>query len=103
MLRGAGSSPKGDLPFFYQLLTLIQKKVKCSGVVKALITKVVSIVDFDKLKVITSRQSQAETPNYQLRDLVNNQSHYKFPRPATRCNQTQRWRRPCRPLPAKRI
>jgi len=49
---------------------------------------IVSIIDFDKLLVITSRQSQTETPNYHIRDLVNNSTkaitNFPDPQPALR-------------------
>jgi len=88
LMRGAGSSPKGNLPFLstFDINTKESKMLwRCES---PYYESVVSVVDFDKLQVITSRQSQAETPNYQLRDLVNNSikaiTNFPDPQPALR-------------------
>ncbi len=68
-MRGNGASAKGDLPFLntFDLKTKETKELwRCED---AYFESVSSILDFDKLLVITSRQSQTEQPNFYIRDL----------------------------------
>ncbi|MES2520292.1 MAG: prolyl oligopeptidase family serine peptidase [Bacteroidota bacterium] len=66
LMRGAGSSPKGDLPFLNSF-NLDTKETKtlwhCE---EPYYESVINILDFDKLSFVTSKQSQNETPNYFL-------------------------------------
>jgi len=66
---GAGASKDGDLPF-YSIFDLKEKKNnilwRCE---KGYYESVSDVLDAEKGLLITSRQSQTETPNYYLRDL----------------------------------
>lgn len=66
LMRGVGSSSKGDLPFLNSF-NVDTKEVKtlwrCQEPYYEIVT---SIIDFEKLSFITSRQGQRETPNYYL-------------------------------------
>ena len=88
LMRSVGSSPKGDMPFLasFDLDTKQQQILwRCTD---PYYESVISVLDFDKLQVITSRQSQAEQPNYYLRDLKNNSikavTNFPDPQPALR-------------------
>jgi dipeptidyl aminopeptidase/acylaminoacyl peptidase len=66
LMRGAGSSPKGDLPFLntFNLDTKETKEIwRCQEPNYETVT---NIVDFNKLSFVTSKQSQNATPNYFL-------------------------------------
>ena len=72
LMRSVGSTPKGDMPFLasFDLNTKEQHILwRCQD---PYYESVSTILDFEKLLVITNRQSQAEQPNYYLRDLKNN-------------------------------
>jgi dipeptidyl aminopeptidase/acylaminoacyl peptidase len=72
VMRGNGASSKGDLPFLntFDIYTKETKQLwRCEEPYYETIT---SMLDFDKLLVVTSRQSQTEQPNYYLRDIKNN-------------------------------
>ena len=66
LMRGAGASSKGDLPFLNSF-NVDTKEVKtlwrCQEPYYEVVT---NILDFDKLNFVTSRQGQNETPNYYL-------------------------------------
>jgi dipeptidyl aminopeptidase/acylaminoacyl peptidase len=67
LMKGAGSSPKGDLPFLntFNLNTKATSTLwRCE---EPYYESVTAILDFDKLDFVTSRQSQAEQPNFYLR------------------------------------
>lgn len=71
-MKGAGSSPKGDLPFIstFDINTKETKILwRCE---EPFYEAVIDVLDFDKLTVITNKQSQTIQPNYYLRDLKNN-------------------------------
>ena len=71
LMRSVGSTPKGDIPFLacFNLDTKQQNILwRCTDPYYETVT---TVLDFDKLLVITNRQSQAEHPNYYLRDLKN--------------------------------
>jgi dipeptidyl aminopeptidase/acylaminoacyl peptidase len=66
LMRGAGSSPKGDLPFLnsFNLDTKETKTLwRCE---EPYFESVINILDYDNLSFVTSKQSQNETPNYFL-------------------------------------
>lgn len=66
LMRGAGSSPKGDLPFLNSF-NIDTKETKTLWRSQEPYYEVVTgIIDFDKLSFVTSRQGQNETPNYYL-------------------------------------
>jgi dipeptidyl aminopeptidase/acylaminoacyl peptidase len=72
VMRGTGASAKGDLPFL-NLFDINTKQTKqmwrCE---EPNYESVVDIIDFDKLHIVTSKQSQTEPPNYFIRDLKSN-------------------------------
>lgn len=66
LMRGAGSSPKGDLPFLnsFNLDTKETKTLwRCE---EPYFESVINILDYENLSFVTSKQSQNETPNYFL-------------------------------------
>ena len=68
LMRGTGSSPKGDLPFLnsFNLDTKETKTLwRCE---EPYFESVINISDFNKLSFVTSKQSQDETPNYFLHE-----------------------------------
>ena len=70
-MRGNGASSKGDLPFLntFNIITKETKELwRCE---EPYYESVSSVLDYDKLLVITNRQSQDEQPNYYLKDLKN--------------------------------
>ncbi len=72
LMRSVGSTPKGDMPFLssFDLVTKQQDILwRCTDPYYETVT---TVLDFDKLLLITNRQSQAEQPNYYLHDLKNN-------------------------------
>ncbi|CAN5887256.1 S9 family peptidase [soil metagenome] len=88
LMRSVGSSPKGDLPFLasFDLNSKHQNILwRCTD---PYYESVVTVLDFDSLLVITNRQSQAEQPNYYLRDLRDNSvkavTNFPDPQPALR-------------------
>lgn len=71
-MRAVGSSPKGDLPFLntFDINTKETKQLwRCE---EPFYESVTTVLDYEKLLVITSKQSQTEQPNYYIRDLKNN-------------------------------
>ncbi|MEP7256495.1 MAG: hypothetical protein ABI666_12020, partial [Ferruginibacter sp.] len=71
-LRAVGSSPKGDLPFIssFDINTKETKQLwRCEEPYYETVT---DVLDFDKMIVVTNKQSQADPPNYYLRDIKNN-------------------------------
>lgn len=74
LMRGTGASPKGDLPFLssFDLETKETKMLwRCE---EPYYESVIDVLDFDKLIVITNKQSQTDPPNYFLKDLKQNTS-----------------------------
>lgn len=73
-MRGNGASANGDLPFLnsFNIKTKEVKELwRCE---EPFYESVSTILDYDKLIMITNRQSQDEAPNYYLRDLKNKTS-----------------------------
>jgi dipeptidyl aminopeptidase/acylaminoacyl peptidase len=71
-MRGIGASAKGDLPFLnsFNINTKETKQLwRCE---EPYYESVTSILDYDKLTIITNKQSQDEQPNYYIRDIKNN-------------------------------
>lgn len=69
LMTGAGASPKGDLPFLnaFDLNTKESKTLwRCE---EPYYESVITVLDFDKLEFVTSRQSQDVQPNFYLRNL----------------------------------
>jgi dipeptidyl aminopeptidase/acylaminoacyl peptidase len=72
MLFGMGASPDGDLPFLneYNISTKETKQLwRCE---KPFYETVTDVLDYEKMLVLTSKQSQTDAPNYYIRDLKNN-------------------------------
>lgn len=72
VMRGIGASSKGDLPFLntFDLNTKETKKLwRCE---EPYYETVSAVLDYDKMLVVTNKQSQTEQPNYYIRDLKNN-------------------------------
>ena len=88
LMEGEGASPKGDLPFLAEF-DLTQKK---NNIIwrseEPYYETIVEVIDADKKKVITRRESQTEVPNYLLRDLTTGSRTYLTsftdPQPALR-------------------
>ncbi|GAB2812380.1 S9 family peptidase [Ferruginibacter profundus] len=73
-MRGIGASSKGDLPFLntFNINTKETKQLwRCEEPYYETLT---DVLDFDKLIIITNKQSQTEQPNYYLRNLKDNSS-----------------------------
>ncbi len=71
VMRGNGASAKGDLPFLnsFDINTKETKQLwRCEEPYYETVT---DVLDYDKLIIVTNRQSQDEQPNYYLRDLKN--------------------------------
>lgn len=71
-MTGLGSSPNGDLPFLnsFDINTKATKQLwRCE---EPFYEAVTDVLDFDKMIIVTNKQSQTEQPNYYLRDLKNN-------------------------------
>jgi dipeptidyl aminopeptidase/acylaminoacyl peptidase len=69
LMTGAGASPKGDLPFLnsFDLDTKESKTLwRCE---EPYYESVITVLDFDKLEFVTSRQSQDVQPNFYIRSL----------------------------------
>ena len=74
VMRGNGASPKGDLPFLntFDINTKETKQLwRCE---EPYYESVTDVLDFDKMIIVTNKQSQTDPPNYYLRDLKNNSS-----------------------------
>lgn len=72
VMRGTGASAKGDLPFLntFDINTKETKQLwRCE---EPYYENVTAVLDYDKMIIITNKQSQTEQPNYYLRDLKNN-------------------------------
>ncbi|MBK6379966.1 MAG: S9 family peptidase [Chitinophagaceae bacterium] len=72
VMRGIGASPKGDLPFL-NTFDIYTKEIKqlwrCEEPYYETVT---DVLDYDKMIIVTNKQSQTEQPNYYIRDLKNN-------------------------------
>ncbi|MGB5007573.1 MAG: prolyl oligopeptidase family serine peptidase [Ferruginibacter sp.] len=72
VMRGTGASAKGDLPFLntFDINTKETKQLwRCEEPYYETVT---DVLDFDKMIIVTNKQSQTEQPNYYVRDLKNN-------------------------------
>jgi dipeptidyl aminopeptidase/acylaminoacyl peptidase len=73
-MRGIGASPKGDLPFLnsFDINTKQTKQLwRCEEPYYETVT---DVLDFDKLIIVTNKQSQTDPPNYFVRNLKDNSS-----------------------------
>ncbi|MBL0183619.1 MAG: S9 family peptidase [Chitinophagaceae bacterium] len=88
VMRGTGASAKGDLPFL-NTFDIYTKEIKqlwrCEEPYYETVT---DVLDFDKMIIVTNKQSQSEQPNYYLRDLKNNSAkaitNFPDPQPGLR-------------------
>jgi dipeptidyl aminopeptidase/acylaminoacyl peptidase len=72
VMRGTGASAKGDLPFLntFDINTKETKQLwRCE---EPFYETVTTILDYDKMIVVTNKQSQTEQPNYYVRNLKDN-------------------------------
>ncbi len=72
VMRGNGASPKGDLPFLntFDIYTKETKQLwRCEEPYYETVT---DVLDYDKMIIVTNKQSQTEPPNYYTRDLKTN-------------------------------
>ena len=72
VMRGMGASAKGDLPFLntFDINTKETKQLwRCEEPYYETVT---TVLDYDKMIIVTSKQSQDQQPNYYLRDIKNN-------------------------------
>ncbi len=88
LMRGIGASPKGDLPFLnsFDINTKETKQLwRCE---EPYYESVTDVLDFDKLVVVTNKQSQTDPPNFYIRDLKNNSTkritNFTDPQPGLR-------------------
>ncbi|MEO6254926.1 MAG: prolyl oligopeptidase family serine peptidase [Ferruginibacter sp.] len=83
VMRGMGASAKGDLPFLntFDINTKETKQLWRSE--EPYYETVTTVIDFDKMLLVTNKQSQTEQPNYYLRDLTSNSAKMitNFPDP----------------------
>lgn len=71
-MRGIGASAKGDLPFLnsFDINTKATQQLwRCEEPYYETVT---DVLDFDKLIIVTNKQSQTEQPNYYVRNLKDN-------------------------------
>ena len=72
VMRGTGASAKGDLPFLntFDINTKETKQLwRCEEPYYETVT---DVLDYDKMIIVTNKQSQDQQPNYYLRDIKNN-------------------------------
>jgi dipeptidyl aminopeptidase/acylaminoacyl peptidase len=83
IMRGAGASPKGDFPFLSKYNIETKESVKIWQCEDKTYESVNTILDWNQMSFITSKQSQTEAPNYFLRNLQNNsvKAITRFPDP----------------------
>jgi len=70
-MRGIGASAKGDLPFLnsFNINTKETKQLwRCE---EPYYESVTDVLDFDKMIIVTNKQSQTDPPNYYVRNLAN--------------------------------
>lgn len=88
VMRGIGASPKGDLPFLntFDINTKETRQLwRCE---EPYYETVSAVIDYNKMLIITNRQSQTEQPNNYIRDLTNNSlkaiTNFPDPQPGLR-------------------
>ncbi len=88
VMRGNGASAKGDLPFLntFDINTKETKQLWRSE--EPFYETVTTVLDYDKMIIVTNKQSQTEQSNYYLRDLKNNSAkaitNFADPQPGLR-------------------
>lgn len=87
-MLGTGASAKGDLPFLNSFDINTKKTTQLWRCEEPYYESVTDILDFDKLIVVTNKQSQTEQPNFYIRDLKNNSAkaitNFADPQPGLR-------------------
>ena len=88
LMRGNGASAKGDLPFLnsFNINTKETKTLwRCE---EPFYETVAAIIDFEKMQIITNKQSQTDQPNYYWRDIATGKStsitNFPDPQPGLR-------------------
>ncbi len=71
-MRGTGSSPKGDLPFLSSFDINSKERKLLWRCEEPYFESVTDVLDYDKMIIVTNKQSQEEVPNYFIRDIRNN-------------------------------
>jgi dipeptidyl aminopeptidase/acylaminoacyl peptidase len=69
LLTSQGSSPEGDMPLIQSMDIKTGKRTTLWRCQAPYYENVVDVIDPEKLTVLTSRESNTETPNYFIRDL----------------------------------
>ncbi len=69
MMIGEGASPEGNRPFVDVLDLTTKKSTRLFRSEAPYLEQPVSVLDFDKKIILTSRESQTENPNYYVRNL----------------------------------
>lgn len=68
-LRGSGASPEGNRPFIDRFDLRTKKSFRLWRSQAPYYESVISVIDIDKHKVLTSREGKKIQPNYYIRDL----------------------------------
>ena len=88
VMRGNGSSSKGDLPFLNSFDIDSKETKQLWRCEEPYFETVTDVLDYDKMIIVTNRQSQAEQPNYYLRSLNDNSAkaitNFSDPQPGLR-------------------
>jgi dipeptidyl aminopeptidase/acylaminoacyl peptidase len=84
-LRGAGASPEGDRPFIDRFDLRTKKSFRLWRSQAPYYESVISVIDIDKHKVLTSREGKKIQPNYYIRNLKSGKlkqvTHFPHPFP----------------------
>lgn len=91
-LTGPGASPEGDRPFLDEFNLADKTKKRLWRSVAPYYETVSAVLDLEKMKIITSRESRTEPPNYFVRDLGKNKlvQITNFPHPAPQLKGLQK-------------
>lgn len=83
VMRGNGASNKGDMPFLNTFDIKTKQTAQLWRCEEPYFESVTDVLDFDKMIIVTNRQSQTEQPNYYIRDLKakTTKSITNFPNP----------------------
>lgn len=74
VMKGNGASAKGDLPFLNTFDLNTKKTESLWRCEEPYYETVTDVLDYDKMIIVTNKQSQDAQPNYYLRDLKNRTS-----------------------------
>jgi dipeptidyl aminopeptidase/acylaminoacyl peptidase len=88
LMRGTGASENGDLPFLSSFDINTKKSKILWRSEEPYYEAVTNVLDFDKMIIVTNRQSETEQANYFIRDLKNKMltaiTNFPDPQPALR-------------------